>query len=399
MTALDLFLLVLALPGLACATYLFALALAAKRPASATDDRAPTLRFDIVVPAHDEEAGIADTVASLLALDYPPHLRRILVVADNCGDTTAACAIAAGATVLVRDDPAQRGKGHALAHAFRAIERDDQADAVVVIDADTTVSPNLLRAFARRFAAGAGAAQADYGVRNPEASWRTRVMVVALALFHVLRSLGRERLGLSAGLRGNGMALTRATLARVPYEAFSIVEDVEYGIRLGEAGCRVHYAGDAHVWGEMVARESASRSQRRRWESGRQALALTHGPRLLLAAVRTRDPVLLDLALDLLVPPLTSLALAVFTGALVTLVRLALGHPLAPALPWLVAAAFLAVHIARGLHLSGVGPRGLLALLVSAPAYVVWKIALSLRRADRSRGEWVRTEREARRGP
>jgi 1,2-diacylglycerol 3-beta-glucosyltransferase len=395
--ALDLGLALLALPILVAAAYLLVLALAAREPAPPPDERGsapPRLRFDIVVPAHDEEAGIEGTLRSLFSLDYPRDLVRIFVVADNCGDATAARAEAAGALVLVRDDPTRRGKGYALAHAFAKIIEDAIADVVVVVDADTEVSENLLRAFARRFEAGAPAAQASYGVRNPASSWRTRLMVLSFALFHVTRSLGRERLGLSSGLRGNGMAIERALLTRVPYGAFSIVEDVEYGLALGEAGQRIHYVHEASVRGVMVAGERASRSQRRRWEQGRRALARTRGPSLLLSALRRRDPMLLDLALDLLVPPLATLSLLTLAGAVPMFLRAGLGGPLWPAAPWLVAALFLVVYVVRGWMLSGTGPRGLVDLLVFAPAYVVWKIMLSLRPGPRRSAEWVRTGRE-----
>jgi GT2 family glycosyltransferase len=398
MIALDLLLALLALPPLGAAAYLGVLALAARRPVSPGPAAPPRTRFAVVVPAHDEEDGIAATVASLRALDYPEPLRRLVVVADNCTDETAARAAAAGAAVLVRVDPDRRGKGHALAHAFAALEAEGWADAVVVVDADTSVSPGLLRAFARRFEAGAQAVQARYGVRNPDASWRTRLLVLALCLFHDLRSLGRTRLGLSAGLRGNGMGLSRRALRQVPYAAFSIVEDVEHGIALGEAGLRVGYVAEASVRGDMAARGDGSRTQRRRWEQGRAALAWARGPRLVWAGLCRRDPVLLDLGLDLLVPPLTTLVLAVLAGSAAALVRLSLGGPLWAALPWLAAALLLAAYVLRGWALSGVGARGLVDLLVFAPAYVVWKLALSLRRAPR-RGEWIRTAREAPHAP
>lgn len=396
MLALDILLVTLGAPVLVAATYLLVLAIAARAQHEFEKDgaRAPALRFDVVVPAHDEETGIAATVESLRAVDYPPELYRVLVVADNCSDATAARAEAAGATVLVRDDPARRGKGYALAHAFAFCAAGAQADAVVVIDADTTVSPGLLRAFARRFEAGAEAVQASYGVRNPGASWRTRLMVIALSLFHVLRSLGRERLGLSAGLRGNGMGFSLGLLRRVPYGAFSIVEDVEYGLSLGEAGVRVHHVGEASVLGEMASRGGASRSQRRRWERGRRALALSRGPRLLWTGLRRRDPVRIDLAMDVLVPPLATLVLVAVLGAGASLVGHALGGPLWPAAPWLAAVGFLGVYVLRGWALSGAGARGLVDLFVFAPVYVVWKIALSLRRPEHPRGEWVRTARE-----
>lgn len=395
MIALAVFALtILGVPVLACATYLVALAACATSVTPRDEAGEPRLRFDIVVPAHDEERGIGVTIANLQRLDYPKDRYRILVVADNCGDATARIAAEAGAVVLVRDEPARRGKGYALALGFDRAEADAVADAVVVIDADSTASPNLLRAFARRFEAGAGAVQASYGVRDPEASWRARLMVLALAIFHGLRSLGRERLGLSTGLRGNGMGFTRDVLRRVPADAFSIVEDVEYGIKLAEAGYRVGYVPEAQVLGDMAPRGAAAATQRRRWESGRAAIARAHAPRLLREGLARRDATRLDLAMDLLVPPLSSLALVALVGAATaTVVHAALGGSATVLVPWLLSMVFLTVYVLRGLSLSGAGPRGLLTLLW-APVYVAWKIGLRLRRSPHGSQEWIRTARD-----
>jgi cellulose synthase/poly-beta-1,6-N-acetylglucosamine synthase-like glycosyltransferase len=354
----------------------------------------PRLRFDVVVPAHDEEAGIAATVASLLALDYPEALRRVVVVADNCTDATAERARSAGATVLVRTNAELRGKGYALEHAFAWSLDGGFADAVVVVDADTEVSPNLLRAFAARLEAGAPAIQAFYGVRNPFDSWRTRLMAVALGIFHMLRSLGRERLGCSAGLRGNGMCFSAAVLKEVPHEAFSIVEDLEYGIRLGMAGHRVQFAAEASVLGDMPVGGAAADVQRRRWEGGRWQMARQLGLPILRRGIRSGDRVLVDLGLDLLVPPLAYLAAAAAVGTAVALAGSWLaGRLLWPVWPWGGSLAALLVYVARGWWLSGTGWRGLLGLL-GAPFYLVWKIGLLARRRPRSRQEWVRTPRE-----
>ncbi len=305
----------LSLPVLIGTSYLFLLTLLSRRTVPPVAGPA-RLRFDVVVPAHNEEASIAGTVASLLAVDYPAGLRRVLVVADNCTDATAERAERAGATVLVRHDKDLRGKGYALKFAFDRSLAEATADAVVVVDADTLVSPNLLSAFAARFEHGAKAAQAEYGVRNPNASWRTRLMVIALSTFHQVRSLGRERLAVSSGLRGNGMAFAREVIEAVPHDAFSLVEDLEYGMRLARAGYAVRYVEEAQVLGEMVSSESASRSQRQRWEGGRWAMMKLHGWPLLKEAVARRDGVILDVAMDVLVPPLSYLFGAAFLGTL-----------------------------------------------------------------------------------
>ena len=391
---IDIALTAAGLPALAASSYLAALALLSRRRA-APAALPPHLKFDIVVPAHNEETQIAATVESLRAVDYPEALFRVLVVADNCIDTTAAAAGGAGATVLVRTDIERRGKGYALDHAFNRSLADGFADVVVVVDADTVVSSNLLKAFAARFEAGAAAVQADYAVRNPRSSWRTRMMTVAFAAFHGVRSLARERLGLSCGLRGNGMGFSRVVLQAHPHRAFSIVEDVEYGIQLGYAGIPVHYVAEAHVFGQMVVGEQASRSQRERWEHGRRALIRQHALPLLRAARQRRDAVLLDLALDLLIPPLGDLVALIAAGAIACAVIAPARHGAAPWV-WGASAAGVILHVLRAWALSGVGAAGLLDLLC-APAYIVWKLTLRMRPKKRqSKDEWVRTTREVR---
>ena len=384
-----------ALPALAASLYLLTFAALARRK---VHPAAPgsCLRFDVVVPAHDEEDGISRTVENLSALDYPSELFRVFVVADNCRDRTAERAAAAGAQVLVHDGPKRRGKGYALAYAFNYSLAQGFADAVVVVDADSVVSRNLLSAFAARFEAGAGAVQADYGVRNPHSTWRTRLMTIAFAAFHTVRSLARERLGLSCGLRGDGMGLTTAVLRAVPYCAFSIVEDIEYGLQLGCAGYRVCYVPEVRVLGDMPVTEHASRSQRHRWELGRRALARRYVHKLLAETWRRQDPVLLDLALDLIVPPLAQLVVVNGIGVTLCLSVLRLGGGVRIA-PWLWGASVcgLLLYVARAWALSRVGLRGLLDL-VWAPVYVCWKLALRFSASENGEDEWIRTTREAR---
>ena len=155
----------LALPaGLACSYLLLATLLSAALKPAARSSR--TLRFDVIVPAHNEAGVIERTVASLRKIEWPADRFRILVVADNCVDATAALARGAGAQVLERQDSTHRGKGYALQHAFRHSLDEAWAGAVVVIDADAEVSSNLLEACAAWIETGAHAVQTHYGVLN-----------------------------------------------------------------------------------------------------------------------------------------------------------------------------------------------------------------------------------------
>jgi cellulose synthase/poly-beta-1,6-N-acetylglucosamine synthase-like glycosyltransferase len=259
------------------------------------------------------------------------------------------------------------------------------------VDADSVASRNLLEAFAARIQRGAHAIQVRYGVLNPATSWRTRLMTIAQAAFHDVRSRARERLSLSCGIRGNGWCVTHALLARVPYRAFSLTEDVEYGIELGLSGYRVHYADDASVLGEVTSSPRVAAVQRRRWEGGRLALVRSTLMQLLCIGLRRRDRVCLDLALDLLVLPLTYVA----TMTLAFTVAAALASRWDPRLGgylWLAAGCDSAVlaYVFRAWWLSATGARGLLDLAY-APAFMLWKVLVMLTRGT---GSWVRTERE-----
>jgi cellulose synthase/poly-beta-1,6-N-acetylglucosamine synthase-like glycosyltransferase len=394
----ELLLVVLGVPVVTWALYLGGLALLSWPPRPPVAPKPATLRFDFVVPAHDEAVGIAATVKSLHEVDYPKELFRVVVVADNCTDDTAAKAREAGAVVLERQHAELRGKGYALAHAFERCLTEG-ADAVVVVDADTLVSKNLLSAFAARLVAGNVAVQAHYGVQNPNASWRTRLMRIALAMFHQVRSIGRERLKVSAGLRGNGMCFRTSLLREVPHEAYSLVEDLEYGIRLGRRGFRVAYAFDAEVLGEMVSGESASRSQRNRWEDGRAQMLKLHGWPLLRDALKQRSGLLFDLAMDVLVPPLSRVVGFAMLGAVASAALLFFaGHGAWASGVYGLALSALGLYVFAGWLHSGTGLRGLLDLAL-APAYVAWKVVLAFQRPKGQKpGEWVRTTREGETG-
>ncbi len=395
MILLNVALLVLALPVVLATGYLAVLTIFA-RAGRVPAPPPPGIRFGIVVPAHDEEAGIGETVESLLALDYPAGLRRVIVVADNCTDSTAARAAIAGARVIERVDPSRRGKGFALEYAFGLLLEEGSTDAFVVVDADSLATPNLLSAFSARLADGALAMQARYGVRNPEDSWRTRLMTIALALFHDLRSLGRERLSLSSGLRGNGMCFSARLLREIPHSAHSVVEDVEYGIQLGEAGHRIRYVEEASVLGVMASGAEASRPQRRRWEHGRRDLARSRAMPLLARGIRERNRVLVDLALDLLVPPLSRIVTWSSIGTVAALIAWVWTGSAIALVPWVACDLALLGYVTRGLALSGTGLAGV-AALAGAPAYLAWRAAIGLRRTPDARGTWVRTPREEKR--
>ncbi len=230
-------------------------------------------RFMLLIPAHDEESGIETTVTSCLAADYPRSLFSVVVIADNCSDRTAEVASRAGARVVERFDSEKKSKGYAIEYLIEQLTQSGELDALdglVVIDADTTIDPALLRYFDGDLRAGRDWVQCYYTVANPDHNWRTRLMTYAFSLINGVLPLGQSALGTSGGLRGNGMCFTTRGLHRKPFASYGLVEDVEFSWDLRIAGESIAFQPSASVHGAMLGSAgSAAANQRRRWEFGR----------------------------------------------------------------------------------------------------------------------------------
>jgi cellulose synthase/poly-beta-1,6-N-acetylglucosamine synthase-like glycosyltransferase len=364
----------------------------------------PRSRFLIVIPAHDEEPGIGAAVASCLAAQYPRELVDVLVIADNCSDRTAALAAEAGARVVERFDAVKKSKGYAIEFLIQGLVRSGEfaaLDALVVIDADTTIDPDLLRYFDRELCQGHDWVQCYYTVANPDASWRTRLLTYAFGLFNGVMLLGQTALGQSAGLRGNGMCLSTRGLLRRPWESYGLVEDMEFSWALRAAGEFIAFEPDVRVRGAMLeAGGQAAANQRRRWEFGRAEIRRKYlGPLLRSPGLGWRGK--LASACELTLPSMGTLFL--FYVIVVGLDVLAWAAPIVPdssVLRW----AFLCVGLffTASLGLYAVSPfwairlpLGYAASLAAFPFYVGWKLLVSLGGRPTA---WVRTTRPGSRG-
>lgn len=349
----------------------------------------PTNRFVILVPAHNEEQLLPHLLASCQRLDYPRALFSVYVVADNCSDRTVAVARAAGAVVHERFAPEQHGKGHALQWLLERLWASGEPhDAVVIVDADSDLSPNFLRVMDARLACGERVVQGYYAVRDPEQAVSTALRAVALIVLHYVRPLGRMVLGGSAGLKGNGMVFAAEVLRAHRWTA-SLTEDIEYHMALILAGERVMFAPDALVKAEMPSSLRAARSQNERWERGRIEMIRRFVPRLLRTALRRRSFLLFDAAVEQLIPPFAVLsALTLLTLALALLA----GHQVALGLGLFALMAQI-VYVVTGLILTR-APGTVYRALLFTPMFLVWKIWLYLRILLGVKPErWIRTAR------
>ncbi|MGD0892935.1 MAG: glycosyltransferase family 2 protein [Terracidiphilus sp.] len=381
---LGLFLVLATLPLLAELMALTGAALAPSARVGKDDGESELPLLTVLVPAHNEEALIARCIRSLRSSTGAGF--EVLVIAHNCSDATATEAEAAGARVLELNDPDQRGKGCALSYGFSAAMAGN-SQAVLVIDADSVVDSGLITTVQRRFKSGARAVQCRYEVYNSKSSGRTRLMTLAFYAFNIIRPRGRARLGLSAGILGNGFALHRDVLMRIPYIAHSVVEDLEYHLALVRADICVEFIDTDAVRGEMPVTKKSAETQRARWEGGRLRMMKQWAPELMGDVLRGQTR-LMEPLLDLVSLPI---------ALEVTLLLVAACLPFLWLRVYVLAAfAVLFAHVFTA-ALSGPGFWETMRALSTAPAYVLWKLWMlpKIWRTSRANAAWVRTERVA----
>lgn len=363
-------------------------------------------RVDILVPAHNEAAGINATLQSLL-----PQLLgqdRLIVIADNCDDETATIARQKGVTVIERQEPECRGKGYALDYGLQFIAT-TPPDVVVMVDADCIVEPDTIDKLTYFCAATACPVQAVYLLEQPlNPSPKDLVSAFAFTVKNLVRPQGLARLGKPCLLTGTGMAFPWSVIHKASLSTGDIVEDMKLGIDLAIAGHPPKYCFDARVTGILPQQAHAAKSQRTRWEHGHLQTLLHQVPRLVRESFNQKrfDEVqagssdhrwsnlnLLALALDLCVPPLSLLVMMWLAAMGVTLLALALGAVFMPISLLTIEGLLILISIFVAWAKYGRDTLPLLTLL-TVPLYILSKIPLYLAFLIQPETKWIRTERD-----
>ena len=265
------------------------------------------LRLAVLVPAHNESEGLKATLEDIMAQVRDGD--RVVVVADNCTDNTAAIARAAGAEVSERNDLQKRGKGHALDWGLNYLKH-DPPDVVIFIDADCRLESKALNELAAACRQTGRPLQALYLMTAPaDSAIDYRVAQFAWRIKNWMRPLGLSSLDLPCQLAGTGMAFLWRTIGSMDLANEQIVEDLKLGLDLARTGNAPRFWPAAVVYSHFAMSTKGAQNQRHRWESGHIHLILIQAPRLLYESIVGRDLELLALTLDLIVPPLTLLGM------------------------------------------------------------------------------------------
>jgi cellulose synthase/poly-beta-1,6-N-acetylglucosamine synthase-like glycosyltransferase len=298
-----------------------------ERPLEISNPKAPK-RVAVIVPAHNESAGILPTIQ-----DIRPQLNagdRLIVVADNCSDDTAAVAAAAGAEVIARDDLEKIGKGYAMGWGISHLST-DPPDFVVFIDADCRIQSDTIGRLREICGELHRPVQACFLMKAPENSPIDHsVAKFAWIVKNWARPLGLRNLNLPVQLMGTGMIFPWDVISSAPLASGNLVEDLKLGLDLAATGKAAHFFPFVTVTSDFPVSVRGTDSQRQRWVQGHIGMILKAVPRLLFLAITRRNLDLLVLTLDLAVPPLSLLGLLIVGMFLLASLAVLSGLPSAP---------------------------------------------------------------------
>jgi poly-beta-1,6 N-acetyl-D-glucosamine synthase len=236
----------------------------------------------VIVPAYNEEVGIAAAVRSLLASDYPTL--EVIVVDDGSTDDTPAAVEA-----LAGDDPRVRlirqpngGKAAALNIGIAAARH----DVIVMVDGDTVFEPGTVRNLVAALAdpdVGAVAGNTKVGNRTGLlARWQHIEYVMGCNLDRRMY----EALGCIMVVPGAIGAFRREALDQVGgVSTDTLAEDTDLTMAVNRAGWRVTYESRARAWTEVPTTLRQLWRQRYRWAYGTLQAIWKHR-----GALRERGP-------------------------------------------------------------------------------------------------------------
>jgi peptidoglycan-N-acetylglucosamine deacetylase len=225
----------------------------------------PPPAVTVLIPGHNEETVIVQTVTSVLLSDLTDI--HVIVVDDGSTDRTLELLRANfGSNACVQiNHQVNRGKAAALNHALS----EARTDIVVTIDADTEIESDAIRKLICHFSdprVGAVAGNVKVGNRS---RWLTRWQALEYITSQNMEKRAFDLLNCITVVPGALGAWRRQAIESAGgITADTVAEDADLTIAIRRLGWRVTYDEEAIAWTEAPETPGALIRQRFRWTFG-----------------------------------------------------------------------------------------------------------------------------------
>lgn len=246
--------------------------------------------FSLIIPAHNEEGVLGETLKNILNLDYPSELFEVILVNDGSADNTQKVAERFQkhySNLKILQIPAHnggRGKSAALNIGFadfliawRGLEIKPRSRWIIgVFDSDATPKSNILRKVSFQFNdPTVGGVQTLVRIKNAKKSFLAKMQDIEFLAFARVIQYARSSFSGAVALGGNGQFVRVSALDSVAikqereyWNHESLTEDLDMGVRLLTEKWKNIYIQSTSVYQEGTETLSTMFRQRERWAWG-----------------------------------------------------------------------------------------------------------------------------------
>ena len=266
--------------------------------------------FDILIPCHNEEDVIYDTLQNIQKIKYPKDYFNVYIIMDNCTDNTLK-----EFNRFKQDYPFSTNinkiivnggsKPKALNKAISYLKENNlwNADNIIILDADNIISDTMLQSY-------------DYYHKMYNDILQCRILsandnnIISQGFTSSFNFMAygfqytRNCIGLSASLSGTGFSIKRDIFDKVGFnKCDTLTEDLEFSILCILNGYKIKYVPEEYVLNQHLESFKPSLIQRIRWCRGHMQTAMKLDKSLLKAFIKKPSFQLIDSFIFLNSPP------------------------------------------------------------------------------------------------
>lgn len=230
-------------------------------------------KVSILIPAHNEEVVIEDTIKSMIQLNYPKDKLEVIVINDNSSDLTGAIIDSYSKRYpfikAVHTKPPNAGKGKS--GALNQGLKHSTGEIIAVYDADNTPEPNAILYLVLGLCndKNAGAIVGKFRVVNANQNILTRLINIETLTFQWLAQAGRWFWFKMTTIPGTNFAIRRTILEELGgWDEKALSEDTELSIRVYNLGYYIRFFPSAITWEQEPENLKVWWKQRTRWARG-----------------------------------------------------------------------------------------------------------------------------------
>lgn len=239
--------------------------------------------ISILIPAHNEDIVIENTLRSMGNLTYPKEKYEIILINDHSTDDTEKKAKELQKKIenlKILNVPKEEGrsKGAALNYGVKYAK----GDFIAVYDADNTPEKKALLYLVLNIIQNPdiGAVIGKFRTRNKSRNLLTKFINIETIFYQWTTQAGRGRVFKLSTIPGTNFVLRKDLLKEIGYwDPKALTEDTDISIKIYQSGKWIKMAPYAVTWEEEPERFNVWLKQRTRWALGNLQVIFKYLPK------------------------------------------------------------------------------------------------------------------------